>query len=366
MTRYRPTWVEIDLDAIRHNVRLLKPDSAELMVVAKADGYGHGEVEASRAALEAGATWVAVALVEEGLRLRAAGIEAPILVLSEPPAGAERAAIDGGLTTSLYTRDGLTRLAEAAEGRAIRVHVKVDTGMHRVGVWPPAEAAAFVDRVAGAGLVLEGLWTHFARADDDEVTTKEQLARFHDVADEVRRAGHRPRYLHAANSAAAILYPEAHLDLVRTGLAVYGMEPGSGVGAHLGLRAALTWRSSVTMVKRLPAGEAISYGHLYRTAAPSTIATVPVGYADGYPRLLSSRAVALIRGRRLPVAGAVTMDQILVDCDGHPVEPGDEVVVLGRQGSETVSAEELARHAETIPYEIVSRIGVRVPREYRG
>jgi alanine racemase len=366
VTRLRPTWVEVDLDAIRHNARLLKPPSAELMAVVKANGYGHGEVEAARSALEGGATWIGVALVEEGLRLRAAGIEAPILLLSEPPAGAERAAIDGALTPSLYTEDGLARLAEAAEGRPVAVHVKVDTGMHRVGIWPPDGTAAFFDRVAGAGLEPEGLWTHFARADDDEVTTKEQLARFHDVVDDVRSAGHRPRFLHAANSAAAILYPESHFDLVRVGLALYGMEPGPGVGAHLGLRAVLTWRSAVSMVKRLQADEAVSYGHRYRTASPATIATVPVGYADGYPRLLSSRAVALVGGRRLRVAGTVTMDQILLDCGDHPVVPGDEVVLIGRQGNEAVTAEELARHAETIPYEIVSRIGERVPREHRG
>jgi alanine racemase len=366
MTRLRPTWVEVDLDAIRHNVRALKPESSELMAVVKANGYGHGDVEVARAALEAGATWIGVALVEEGLRLRTAGIEAPILLLSEPAPGAERAAIDAALTPSVYSEDGIARLSAAADRDPISVHVKVDTGMHRVGIWPPEEAAPFVDRVASAGLVPEGLWTHFARADDDEVTTKEQLARFQDVVDDVRRRGHRPSVVHAANSAAAILYPDAHFDLVRVGVALYGIEPGPGVAAHLSLHAALAWRSAVSMVKRLPAGEAISYGHRYRVPAPTSIATVPVGYADGYPRLLSSRAEALVGGHRVRVAGAVTMDQILLDCGDHPVEPRDEVVLLGGQGTETVTAEELARHAETIPYEIVSRIGERVPREYGG
>jgi alanine racemase len=364
--RLRPAWVDVDLDAIRHNVRVLKPDAAELMAVVKANGYGHGDVEVTRAALEAGATWIGVALVEEGIRLRAAGIEAPILLLSEPPPGAERAAIEATLTPTLYTENGIARLAGAAGRRSLSVHVKVDTGMHRVGLWPPEEAAPFVDRVVGAGLVPAGLWTHFARADDDEVTTKEQLARFHEVVDDVRRRGHRPRFIHAANSAAAILYPDTHFDLVRIGLALYGIEPRPGVGSHLSLRAALTWRSVATMVKRLPAGEPVSYGHRYRVPRPTSIATVPVGYADGYPRLLSSRADALIGGHRVRVAGAVTMDQVLLDCGDHPVEVGEEVVLLGTQGSETVTAEELARHAETIPYEIVSRVGERVPREHRG
>ncbi|HEY7399855.1 MAG TPA: alanine racemase C-terminal domain-containing protein, partial [Actinomycetota bacterium] len=179
-------------------------------------------------------------------------------------------------------------------------------------------------------------------------------------------AGHGPRVLHAANSAATILHPASHLDLVRVGLAMYGLQPGPGVGAELGLRPALAWRSTVTMAKRLPAGEPLSYGHRYRTAVPSTIATVPVGYADGYPRHLSSRADALVGGARARVAGNITMDQLLLDCKDRSVEAGDDVVLLGRQGDESVTAEELADRGGTIPYEIVSRVGPRVPREYHG
>jgi alanine racemase len=364
--RYRPTWVEIDLDAIRHNVRALKPAASELMAVVKANGYGHGEAEVARAALEAGATWLGVALVEEGLRLREAGIGARVLVLSELPPGSERSALDAELTPTLYTDDALERLVAAAAGSPVGVHVKVDTGMHRVGVWPPADAPALVDRVARAGLDVEGLWTHFASAEEDEVTTKEQLDRFHEVVEDVRAAGHGPRVLHAANSAATILHPASHLDLVRVGLAMYGLQPGPGVGAELGLRPALAWRSTVTMVKRLPTGEPLSYGHRYRTATPSTIATVPVGYADGYPRHLSSRADALVGGARARVAGNITMDQLLLDCKDRSVEAGDDVVLLGRQGDESVTAEELADRGGTIPYEIVSRVGPRVPREYHG
>jgi alanine racemase len=372
VTRFRPTRVEVDLDAVRHNVRALKPDRVELMAVVKADGYGHGGVAVARAALEAGATRLGVALVEEGLALREAAIDAPILVLSEFPPGSESEALAARLTPSLFTDEGLTRLttaaaAESARGLApVGVHVKVDTGMHRAGVWPPESAVPFLGRVAAAGLALEGLWTHLARSEEDEGTTKEQLSRFHDAIDAARAAGFEAQCLHAANSAATILHPQTHLDLVRPGIALYGIEPAPGVGADLGLRPALSWRSSVAAVRSLLAGEALSYGHTYRLDRDALIATVPVGYADGYARGLSGRAEVLIRGRRCRVAGAVTMDHLLVDCADLAVEPGDEVVLIGRQGEDAVTAAELARHAGTIAYEVVSRIGPRVPRELIG
>jgi alanine racemase len=363
----RPTWVEVDLDAIRHNVRTLKPSGVELMAVVKANAYGHGDVGVARAAVEAGATWLGVALVEEGLALRSAGLtDVPILVLSEFPPGAEREALAASLTPSLYSEGGLARLVAAAGGASVPVHVKVDTGMHRVGVYPPASAPAYVGRVVGAGLSLEGLWTHLARSEEDPATTAAQVAAFRAVVDEVRSDGHSPRLLHVANTGATIRHPESHLDLVRAGIGIYGIEPAPGVGGELGLRPALTWRSAVTLVKRLPEGSRTSYGHHYRLAHDAWVATVPAGYADGYPRLLSSRADVLIRGRRCRVAGSVTMDQVVVDCGDLEVEPGDEVVLLGTQGDETVSAEELANHAGTIGYEIVTRIGERVPREYLG
>ena len=246
------------------------------------------------------------------------------------------------------------------------MHVKVDTGMHRVGVFPPEAAPAFAGEVARAGLRLEGLWTHFARSEEDETTTRDQLALFRRVVDDVKAAGHVPDLLHAANSGATILYPESHLDLVRPGIALLGIPPGPGVGASLGLRPALSWRSAVSFARRLPAGEALSYGHRYRLERDANVATVPVGYADGYPRALSSAADVLIRGRRCRVAGSVTMDQLMVDCGDLPVASGDEVVLLGSQDDETITAEELAGPAGTIAYEIVTRIGQRVPRETTG
>jgi alanine racemase len=364
--RYRPTVVEVDLEAVRHNVRRLKPQTTELMAVVKADGYGHGDVPVARAALEAGATWLGVALVEEGIGLREAGIDAPILVLSEFPGGAEEDALAHDLTPTLYTEGGLERLAKAAAGRGhpAAVHVKLDTGMHRVGLWPPEAAPAFCRAVVDAGLELEGLWTHFASSESDEALTRLQLERLLTAAEAVRAEGLEPRLLHAANSAATLRYPETHLDLVRPGAAIYGLAAGPGLAE--GLRSAMTLRSEVTLARRLPKGERLSYGHRYELARDSWVATVPVGYEDGYPRLLSKRAEVLIGGRRHLVAGIVTMDQLLVDCGDDEAAAGDEVVLVGAQGGERVTAEELGALIGTIGYEIATAISERVPREYRG
>ncbi len=366
MTDFRATRVEVDLGAIRHNVGVLKPGGAALMAVVKADAYGHGAPEVARAALEGGATWVGVALVEEGLALRSAGVTVPVLVLSELPEGSERAAIEARLTPPLYTDAAARRLAAAAGGRPLGVHVKVDTGMHRGGLWPPEEATGFVERVLAAGLRLEGFWTHLAVSAEDPVATELQLDRFEAAVDGVRAAGHDPGVLHAANTGGVIVHPRSHLSLVRPGIGIYGLPPAPGVGDDLGLRPALGWRSTVVNVKPLSAGERISYGLHYRLDRDASIATVPVGYADGYPRSLSSRADVLIRGRRRRVAGNVTMDQLMIDCGDGPVEPGDEVVLIGAQGDEEIGAEELAGLAGTIGYEIVTRIGRRVPRVYVG
>jgi alanine racemase len=366
--RYRPTVVQIDLDAIRHNVRTLRPADAELMAVVKADGYGHGDVAVARAAVEAGATWIGVALVEEGIGLREAGVDAPILVLSEFPPGSEADALSARLTPTVYTTDGLDRLAAAAKAldEPPGVHVKVDTGMHRVGLYPPEAASEFIALVGAAGFRLEGLWTHFASAESDDEGTKQQLRWLLAAADGLRARGTRPRYLHAANSAGTLRFPEAHLDVVRVGAAMYGLDPGGGVGPAAGLRPALRWVSAVTLVHRLPAGERLSYGWTYELGRDANVATIPVGYEDGYARSLSNRAEVLIRGRRYRVSGTVTMDQLLVDCGDDDVRPGDEAVLIGDQGTERITAEEVGAHMGTIGYEIVTTISERVPREHRG
>jgi alanine racemase len=362
----RPTEATIDLEAIRHNVRTLMPASARLMAVVKAGGYGHGAVEVARAALEAGASWLGVALVEEGIELRDAGVTAPILVLTELPPDGERAALEARLTPPLYSSDGLRRLARAAEGGSPPgVHVKVDTGMHRAGI-PASEAPAFCRAVLDEGLGIEGLWTHFATADEPENPFLDvQLRRFLDADAELRAAGIAVSIRHAANSAAAMLRPDTHLDLVRVGIAMYGVAPSPALeAAATPLRAAMTVRSRVAFTQRVPEGDGVSYGLTYRPPRDATIATVPVGYADGYPRSLSNAGQVLIRGRRYPVAGRVTMDQTLIDCGDDEVCAGDEVVLLGRQGDEEIGAGELASLAGTVGYEIVSRVGARVPRGY--
>jgi alanine racemase len=365
VTAFRPTAAEIDLDAIRHNVRRMKPDGAELMAVVKADGYGHGAVPVARAALDAGASWLGVALVEEGIELRDAGLDGPVLLLSEPPPGSEKDALAAGLTPTVYSERALRAVAGAGEslGRRAAVHVKVDTGMHRIGVHPPDETTAFCRQVVEAGCELDGLWTHFARAEEDEPTTRRQLALFEEALASLRAEGIAPHMVHAANSAATILYPETHFDMVRVGIALYGLDPGAGLSERAGLRPALAWRSRVAAVRRLDAGAAVSYGHLYRVEAPSIMATVPVGYADGYPRVLRTRSDVLIGGRRRRVAG-VTMDQLLVDCGFVEVAFGDEVVLIGAQGNDQVGADELAELCDTLGYEIVCGISERVPRSY--
>jgi alanine racemase len=366
VTRYRPTVAEIDLGAIAHNVRLLRPPGAELMAVVKADGYGHGDAEVARAALGAGASRLGVSLVEEGLGLRDRGIDAPILVLTEFPPGSEKEALERGLTPTVYTDEGVAGVAEAARalGRPAGVHLKLDTGMHRVGLWPPDDAPAFAVRVLDAGLGLEGLWTHFADSELDDTGTLEQLARFRVAADALVAVGITPGVLHAANSGATIRFPQTHLDLVRPGAAVYGVDPGGGLAEPFGLRPALSWRSAVTMVKRLPSGSRLSYGGRYALEREATIATVPVGYDDGFPRQLGGNSEVLIGGRRHQVVGTVTMDQILVDCGDDSVSWGDEVVLIGTQGDERITIEEIAERAGTIPRQIATGIGGRVPREY--
>lgn len=366
---HRPTVALVDLDAIRHNVALLKPDRAELMAVVKASGYGHGAVPVARAALDAGATWLGVALVEEGFELREAGLTARILVLTEFPPGSEKEALAAGLTATVYTEEGLHRLAEAAgsHGGPVGAHVKVDTGMHRVGL-DLGDAETFVSRLLDLGLELEGLWTHFAKSEAlDDPFTALQLDRFRSVVNSLRAGGMVPRILHAANSAAVLARPETHFDLVRVGIAMYGLSPGPALaGRTAALRPAMSWRTAVSMVRRLGKGEGVSYGLTHRLEREATVATIPVGYADGYSRLLSNKAQVLIRGKRCPVVGNVTMDQIMVECGDGPVEPGDEVILIGRQGEEEIAADDLAAWAGTINYEVVCAVSARVPRVYAG
>jgi alanine racemase len=374
---YRPAWAEVDLNAIRHNVvhlaRLVAP--AGLMAVVKADGYGHGSVAAAYAALEAGATWLGVALVEEGVELRDAGIDMPILLLSQPPVEAARAVVDAGLTPVVCSRRFVDALAKAAADAGVEshpVHLKVDTGMHRIGC-SPSEALDLAPAVKKhRELHLQGLLTHFAVADEPQNPyTARQVATFEAVRKELARMGIRPPLVHAANSAGVLTAPEARYDLVRCGISIYGIAPAAELDGRLPLKPALSLKARVSYVRRLQAGERLSYGLRYELDAPSTVATVPVGYADGVPRRLGQvGGEVLIGGRRKPIAGSVTMDQLMIDLgsggDADAVEVGTEVVLLGRQGDEHISAAEWADKLGTIPYEVCCGIGERVPRRYLG
>ena len=372
----RPGWAEVDLSAIAHNVEVLRAAvaPARLCAVVKADGYGHGAVEVARAALAAGADWLAVAMVEEGRALCQAGIEAPTLVLSEPPAEDLAEAVALRLVPAVYTHDGVEGIAKAvAMGAGQRapypVHLKVDTGMHRAGA-DPGDAVNLARQVSDRPeLCLAGLWTHCAMADQpDDPFTQEQLGRFTVVAKQLEAAGLHPPLRHAANSAVAIAHPAGRFDLVRCGIAVYGIAPSPALAGHLPLRPALSLKAAVSQVRSVAAGEGASYGLIRRFDGPTTLATVPLGYADGVRRALSfTGGEVLIGGRRRPLAGAVSMDQIVVDCgDDSTVRAGDEVVLIGRQGDEEVTVDEWADRLDTIGYEVVCGIGARVPIRYRN
>jgi alanine racemase len=371
----RRAWAEVDLAAVRHNASLLAELAAPagLCAVVKARAYGHGSVAVAKAALESGATWLAVAIVEEGAVLRDEGIDAPILLLSEPPAASMREVVALRLTPPIYTQRGVDAAAKAvadAGAAPLDVHVKVDTGMHRVGAGPeetPALVRAVVDRPE---LTFGGLWTHFAVADDPgNPFTDEQCRRFDAVVAELGAQGVKPPLVHACNSAGTIAHRSAHHDMVRCGIALYGVAPSpalAAVQALEGLRPALSLRARVSYVKMVPAGQAVSYGLRRPLAQAATVATVPVGYADGVPwRLGVSEGEVLIGGRRRPLAGSVTMDQIMVDCgEDAAVLPGDEVVLIGRQGNEEITAWEWATRVGTIAYEVLCGIGPRVPKIY--
>lgn len=370
----RPVWAEIDLGAVAHNTAVIAAlvAPAQLCAVVKADGYGHGAVPVATAALEGGAACLAVALAAEGAELRAAGIAAPIVVLSQASAAELDEVVANELEPTVYTASGITGLVGAARqagrraGATVPVHLKVDTGMHRVGC-QPSEAVALARAIDEADeLRLASVFTHCAVADEpDDPFTTTQLERFEQVLADLAAAGIDVPRRHAANTAAALDRPDARLDLVRVGIGIYGLDPSPALAGRVALRPALSLKATVSHVKRVAAGEGISYGLRYRPEADTTIATVPLGYADGLSRGLgSSGGQVLIGGRRLPIAGTVTMDQITVDCGDLPVAAGDEVVLLGRQGDEEIGAQEWADRLATITYEITCGISDRVPRRY--
>jgi alanine racemase len=372
----RPAWAEISRGAIRHNGATLGAvlGDTRLCAVVKANGYGHGAPLVAHAALAGGATSLAVAIVDEGIELRAAGVSVPILLLAEIPAETIPDALRHSLTITVGSPAGARAAVEAARALGGRhpVHVKLDTGMGRMGV-SAHDLDTVIDVLAAEEhLDLEGLYTHLSVADspdeDDRAFTRRQIARFDEAAAGLAARGVCPRVLHVANSAGALGYPASRRSLARVGLALYGYLPAPHLGRALDelgrtLRPALTLRARVVASRRLAAGERPSYGRRRELTRPATVVTVPFGYADGYARrLFEAGASVLIRGRRWPLAGVVTMDQLLVDVGDETVAPGEEVVLLGAQGDESIDAEEWARRAGTITWEILCAIGARVPR----
>ena len=372
MTGPRWAWAEVDLSAVVHNVRRLRaltPPRTRFLAVVKADGYGHGAVPVARAALAAGAQQLGVATVDEGIALREAGIDAPVLILSEPPPEAAPDVVTHGLVATVTTGAFAAALGQAAraQGGSAPFHLKVDTGMSRIGV-RAEEAGAVAAELRGVpGLVHAGTFTHLATADEPGgLAVDRQVERFEQALAAMRARALDPGLVHAANSAATVLHPRTHYDMVRCGIAIYGLAPSPAAPDRVDLRPAMAVRARVSLVKRIGPGEGVSYGLTYRAAAPTTIATLPLGYADGLHRVLSGRMSVLLGGRRCAQVGRVCMDQLMVEApDGLAVAVGDEAVVVGRQGPEQIVLEELAGLAGTINYELACAFGMRLPRRYR-
>jgi len=366
----RWAWADVDLDAVRHNVGVVHAAAApaELWAVVKADGYGHGAIPVARAALDGGATGLCVALVQEGLALREAGLDCPMLVLSEQPASELVAAVRAGLDLTVYSYAQIEAI-EAAGGIDHPVHLKIDTGMRRVGAAADDALGLAAAIVESPAVRLAGVCTHLAVADEpDDPFTAVQIESFGDVLTAMAVAGHEVPFVHAANSAAALSFPAARFAMVRVGIAIYGISPGPALDRHSdALRPALSLRARVSHVKRVRAGDRISYGLRHRFEGDTTVATLPLGYADGVPRrLYAGGCEVLIGGRRRPIVGVVTMDQLMVDCSDDSVAIGDEAVLIGTQGGESISASEWADRLGTIGYEVVCGISPRVDRHYTG
>ncbi len=365
------TWAEIDLDAIADNVRAMQRhvgDRVGIFAVVKANAYGHGAVQVARAALEAGAARLAVHRAIEGAALRRAGIEAPILVMGYTPPAAADLVARWRLTPALITTEfaqALSTLGQA-NGRPIPVHIKVDTGMSRFGLQPD-EVVDFATQIRRLpGLEIEGIFTHFATADAaDPFYALKQLETFNQVLDAVHEAGISTPLVHAANSAAAMKLPRAHFDGVRMGIAMYGLRPSDEWPPVFALHPALALKGHVGRIRVLPAGAGIGYGRTYVTQHPTRVALVQVGYGDGFHRILSNQGQVLIHGRRAPIVGRVSMDQIVIDVDSIPdVRQDEEVVLIGKQGDAELNAEEVARLAGTINYEVTTSLLPRVTRVY--
>ncbi len=363
--------VDVDLNAVAHNVRELKslvPRGTQFMSVVKADGYGHGAAAVARTALGAGADCLGIATIEEAAALRDAGVAARLYLLSEPPVSAIPAIMELDLVPAVTTREFAVELGRqaAAAGREVPYHLKLDTGMNRIGV-RAEDAAQFARGLKDfPGLRLDGVFTHFATADTPgDWDFETQVQRFEAALAEIKDEGIDPGIVHAANSAASILHPEAHYSMVRCGIAIYGLHPSQATYGKIDLRPSMSVRARVSFVKRIGMGEGVSYGLTWRASAPTTIATLPLGYADGVHRVASNRMTVLCRGVRCEQVGRVCMDQMLFEVPrGVQVAVGDEAVLVGVQEGERILMDDLANDAETINYEMACAFGMRLPRRY--
>ena len=373
----RPTWAEVNLKTLKANVRellRLTAPGAMMMAVVKASAYGHGAVPAARACLEAGAEWLGVALMEEALELRASGIGAPLMVLGGVSPEAMRMAVKMDVAFPVFSGEHVRQAAAASResGKKARVHLKVDTGMGRIGARTGQELEEVIQALKYTPEVhLEGTFTHYACADSQDLSyTRRQFESFQEALRLLQDAGLDPGLRHTANSAACLGLPWTHLDMTRPGLSLYGYYPAPHLRASARLEPCLEWKTRAVQVKVVPGGEFIGYGSTHTTPGERLIATVPVGYADGYSRAFSNKGEVLVRGKRVPVVGRVCMDQMMLDL-GEPGGLGDPrdllgeiVVLLGHQGSERITADDLASGMGTIAHEVLTRIGERVPRVY--
>ena len=378
----RTSWVEVDLDAIAHNVRVAAKRigaGKKLMAIVKADAYGHGAIPVARAALKAGATHLGVATTDEALELRADGITAPILVLAEPPARAIPALLDHRIMPTVTTTDFALKLGEAADARGLvaKYHLGIDTGMNRIGVYH-LDVVDFVQQIGfHRGLALDGVFTHFATSDEaTDWEFRKQLSRFNEALQLMHNARIDTGIVHCANSAATLRYPEAHFDMVRLGISMYGVAPSPEMRPEVSseLRPVMSVKARISYIHEPQIGEGVSYGMNYRVAKPVQIATVPIGYADGLRRSLSGKMKVLVNGRVCRQVGNICMDQMMVEIPlGHAVdgreggaEIGDEVVIIGRQGDLEVTADMMADELGTIDHEVTCLFALRLPRVYIG
>ena len=367
---YRPTWAEIDLSAIEHNykhVRKLVGKDVNIMVVVKANAYGHGIVEVSKVLERLGVNYLGVATTDEAVRLREYGVRTPVLVLGSVLPDEVKILIANDVTITLCSDDLIEAIRkETAGGHKAKVHIKIDTGMGRIGVWHE-EALNFVKNLAQEkNIIIEGIYTHFSSAGRDDFFTNYQIDAFEKLLARLEGFDIRIPLRHAANSIATVDFKRSHLNLVRPGLIIYGMYPKHTFPKLIKLKPALSLKTKIVYIKETPPGRSISYGRTYVTEKHTRIATLPIGYADGYARNLSNKAEVLVRARRARIGGKVTMDQMMIDV-GHikRIRVGDEVVLLGKQGRDEIRPEKLARLAETIAYEFICGISNRVPRVYK-